>query len=275
MTGQVRRVAFAVSLLALGLPGCLSFVNHCPKPANETRDQCKELPLTACQNVYVVLVNGVDPLCLGNLKGLRDYLGSLGFTKTYYAQFYHEHCLLAELRQVHQEHPEARFAIVGFEYGASPADKLARKAVDEGLPIDLLVYLQPKMLSAEAGTASTAHRAITIQTGADEANPSNLSANETVGVSCFSRYGVPTHPKTLQLLANELVHLAANIPVNEPIYNAFPTILDDPAPSPRPIVVRKNQNPDEWDFLKPVSRRGIRIIDESAAETNVPRNDEK
>ena len=149
MTGQVRRLLAALSLVTL--PGCLSYFNSIPEPPLECKRTCEQIPVPCRQKVYVVLMNGVDPFCCGNLKGVRDYLNQLGFVKTYYGQIYHEWCLLDELRTIRDEQPDARIAIVGFELAAGPAESLARKASAEGIPVDLVVLLQPKRLSFDVG----------------------------------------------------------------------------------------------------------------------------
>lgn len=256
MRGPTRRALTALGLITLLTPGCLSVLNPVPDPLAEARQACDSLPITSRHQVYVVLVNGADPLCCGNLQGVREYLGTLGFVKSYHAQLYHEACLIKELRDVQAEHPDARFAVVGFEYGALPARNLARRAAEEGLPIDLLVYLQPKGLKPDAGfTTSAIRRLITIHAGSGDLLQANLQMGETVNVPCISRYGVPTHPDTLAVLATELTHLAASIPVIAPVVEPFPSVLDDPAPTPRPIIIQPTSKTDDWDFLKPLSKR--------------------
>jgi len=245
-----------VGLLLLSTPGCLSYLNPIKPPTCELRQNCEQIPTPSRQRVYVVLINGSDPLCCGNLTGVREYLNSLGFVKSYFAQLYHEKCLLDELREVRLSDPDARFAIVGFEHGAGPARKLANKATEEGMPIDLLVYLQPKLLLKSTPEAVVpVRRLITIQTEqASAKTATELEKGEIISVPCWSRYGVPTHPAALELLATELSHLAMT--VTHTSYNANPksTLLDDPAPSPRAVTAKRSVTPDQWDFLLPVSR---------------------
>ncbi len=254
MTGQVRRASTALGLLALLLPGCMGWVNPIAKPAPQFQQYCEQIPAPCRQAVYVVFVNGADPLGCGNLSGVRQYLNGLGFVKSYYAQLYHEDCLLQELRRAHEEHADAKFAIIGFEYGANAARQLAYKAVEAGIAIDLVVLLQPKGLAPQVNVARPSlPRLITIQSGKESLDDPSLQQGEIVAVSSSTRYGVPTNAHTLEMLTTELTHLALRVPVIGPVGEAFPTILDDAPPTPRPLTAFKPAPPDEWDFLKPVS----------------------
>ncbi|MCE9531727.1 MAG: hypothetical protein K8T89_11485, partial [Planctomycetes bacterium] len=256
MTRRIRQSLALLGLSTLLLPGCLSAFNPVPKATCELRQTCEQIPVPCRQQVYVVLINGTDPLCCGNLSGARDYLNSLGFVKSYYAQLYHEGCLLKELRDVHQTQPDARFAIVGFEYGAIPARKLAARAAQEGINVDLLVYLQPKGLGkVHESDQLPVRRLLTIQSGTSQAADSEIAKGEIVSIPCWSRYAVPTHPAALEMLGTELTHLARNVSTTVVTVNASSSLLDDPAPSPRPITARTAEKSDAWDFLKPVSRQ--------------------
>jgi len=256
MTGQTCRSWVTLAACTLLLPGCLSAFNPVAAPAPEVRQTCDSLPLPSRNRVHVVLVNGVDPLCCGNLHGVREQIVELGFGRTYYAQFYHEASLFKELQAAHARDPHAKIAIVGFEYGAQAARNLARRASEQGITTDLLLLLQPKGLRYDpALEGGDIRRHITIRTGKDELTNLGLETGEIFDLPCFNRYGVPTHPNTLRILTTELTHLAMNVPVIDPVVTPFPSMLDDPAPSPRPITISDGKTHDEWDFLKPVSRR--------------------
>src|SRR5439155_11479436 len=91
--------------------------------------------------VHVFLIHGMDPLDFANLSGVRDYIQSLGFIKTHYGQLYHLWEFKKELRRVHEEDPEARFVLIGFSFGANMVRELANAVKQDGIVIDLLVYL--------------------------------------------------------------------------------------------------------------------------------------
>gem|GEM_PF-1017315 len=267
MFGQTCRSMLLLSGCMFVLPGCMHVFNSVPSPLPDSVRACADIPAISRQNVCVIMVNGADPLCCGNLSGVRDHLKELGFVRTYFAQFYHESCLWRELRDSHACNPNLKFVIVGFEYGAGPARSLAMRASDAGIPIDLLVLIEPKGLRniAVNPVDFTRHRNVTITCARHSLDQSDLDNSEIITVPCMSRYGVPTHPTTLDLLAGELKTLAMAVPIVEPVVVPFPSMLDDPAPPPRPVT-KKNDDAgsDEWDFLKPVSRK------KSSVETVLP-----
>ena len=258
MNGKFRRRCAVLGLLAaFTLPGCLSVFNPLPEPPAETKQLCQQLSAARRDQVYVVLLNGADPFGCGNLNGVRDYLNRLGFVKSYYGQLYHEESLLKELLAVHAGHPDARFVVVGFEYGAIAARTLIQKAHEKDLPIDLLMYLEPKGLGSGNSQKLSAVRVITIQESDDQRLASDSTEGEIIHISPSSRYAVPTNPITLETLTTELTQLAMNVPIPISTYEPIPSILDDPAPTPRPIVSKGPEPIDEWDFLKPVSRQKV------------------
>jgi hypothetical protein len=261
MTGANGRWLIGLGVLAF-LPGCLSFCNPVPKAPAEEIDLSKQLPPPARAGVVVVLINGADPLQCGNLQGLRDHLAKLGYIKCYYAQVYHEPWLFDELQRDYVEHPESHFVFVGFEYGAPVARKLANRMVEKGLPANLLVYLQPKGFDHENRPSSSAERTITIRAADEKATAS--SEGESIEVKSLTRYGVPTNPETLKLLASELFQLASTIHQPAALNEPFPSIMESPAPPPRPVKPISRERVDEWDFLKPpsVSAKG------TASESN-------
>src|SRR5262249_54711773 len=123
-------------LLAAGLSGasgCLQFLNPVPAPPAEVTQPCEAVPACSRQHVHVFLANGVDPLSLGNLSGVREHLHSLGFTRTYYGQVYHTHWLKQELRRAHKDDPEGRFVLVGYGCGVGTVRALARAMCQEGI----------------------------------------------------------------------------------------------------------------------------------------------
>jgi hypothetical protein len=111
--------------------------DHIPVPA-----VCAEHPeLCRKDHVYIFAVNGLNPLCLGNFNGLCCYLREQGFTHTYFAQPYTCFWFPDEIREIRQCDPEAKIVLIGFSWGANCVRSLAHRLDDDGIPVDLLVYL--------------------------------------------------------------------------------------------------------------------------------------
>ena len=269
MTGQVGKWLLApVLFLSLFQTGCLSFLNRLPVPPAEVRELNEQLPIESRGGVYVFLVNGTDTLGCGNLYGIRDYLNRLGFVKSYYGEFFHEWWLTEEILKLHIEKPDARIVVIGYEYGADAARSIAQAGADAGANIDMLMYLEPKGLSYQNISDDHAgiRRLVVVRNEKWFLSDSEVPGSETIALPCSCLYLVPTHPTTLEIVASEMARLAMSIPVQFPPMESFPQLLDDPAPTPRPVAAQKTLPPDEWDFLKPVSRRKERPSERPAAK---------
>jgi hypothetical protein len=223
--GSWRRLA-GRCLLAAGLagaPGCLQFLNPVHPPAAEVVEPCQAVPLCSRKHVYIFLANGVDPLCLGNLSGVREYLHCLGFTKTYYGQVYHTHWFRRELQRAHREDPEARFVLIGYGCGVDTARALVRSACQDGIPIELVLSLKGK----PEGCLAAGPLADVVVAGAEgQGAPRPLPEERLLGS--------PTDPGTLQLLAAELTQVAAQIPIPQPPPLPGSGPVPETAPKPRP-----------------------------------------
>ena len=132
------------ALTLLGQAGCLSFCHPIEPVTSEKVAICKEIPQSCRSHVYVFFIHGMDPLDFANLSGVRDYVQSLGFIKTYYGQLYHTIYFTDEMREIHKRDPEARFALVGFSFGANMVRDVANAVRPDGVDIDLIVYLGGK-----------------------------------------------------------------------------------------------------------------------------------
>jgi len=230
--GRGRRLLSGCVLAAglLGGTGCLQFLHpvHAPPEAVEP---CRELPSCSRRHVYIFLANGVDPLCLGNLAGVREYLDALGFTQTYYGQVYHAGWLKRHLRAIHKDDHDARFVLIGYGHGADAVRAVARSVARDGIPIDLL---------------------LTMRAGVAHALAPDQDATSTDGASPLPQehcLGSPTDPGTLRLLAAELAAVAARVPVAAPLLPPPPAphALPETAPQPRPVNPNAVSAEDEED----------------------------
>jgi len=239
-------------LLAAGLAGasgCLNFVNPVHPPPG-VAEPCQAMSCYARRHVCVFLANGVDPLGLGNLSGVRQYLHSLGFTRTYYGQPYHGHWFAKELRRARKEDPEARFVLMGYGMGADTLRAVARSACQDGIGIDLFVSFQ----ASPDGCLS----------------PGMAPTCAGEGTAAFplpeeQMLGSPTDARTLHLLAAELVEVAALVPVVAPAPLPEPESGPEVAPLPRPVNPSGIKAPDpgpEWQALRPVGELERYILPE-------------
>ncbi len=121
--------------------GCLSFVHSLDFPPKDQLAQGELIPAPSRSHVHIFLVHGMDPLDLANLYGLTEYIQQLGYLQTHYGQLYHLWEFKKEMRRIREDDPQARFVLIGFSFGANVARDLANAVKDEGVLIDLLIYM--------------------------------------------------------------------------------------------------------------------------------------
>jgi len=237
----------------------MSIFNPVPEPPSDMQQLTRQLPIACRQSVYVFLINGSDVLGFANLYGVRKFLSEMGFVKTCYGECFHGWWLEKEMKAIHQENPDARFVIVGYEHGADTALSLAQAGAAMGAHVDMLMYLEPRGFSFDRVSAGEAGigRVVVVHADKSLSAGAEIPGAETIAVSCSCRYTVTTHSATLNTLSQEVAKLAMSVPLPAPsvISDPFPPMLDDPAPTPRPLSTKKKTEiSDQWDFLKSVSQ---------------------
>ena len=254
--GRWRR-GLGASLLGAMLvasSGCLCFVHPIDPACPELAEPCRMLPKCARDHVYVLFVHGMDPVDCANLSGVRDYVNALGFQKTYYGQLYHVWQFERLVRDLHQKDCDARFVLVGFSFGANVVRDVALAAAEDGISIDLIVYLGGNTLkNRPQDQPENVKRIVNILAQGCIWNGDTLDRAENVQVKGRWHFGSPSHPFTLQVLAQDLAEIASSVPVPALSQPQMP-LSDEPTPRPRKLESRKPAPRDEWDFLKPVSR---------------------
>lgn len=266
LQGRWRR-GLVICLVAAGLAGasgCLSCTHPIGPACPELAEPCRMLPKCARNHVHVFFIHGMDPADCANLSGVRDYVQSLGFQKTYYGQLYHGHQFKAVVRDIHQKDCDARFVLVGFSFGANMVRNIAQAAKEEGIKIDLLVYLGGNTLkNGPKDQPENVCRIVNILAQGCIWNGDTLDRAENVQVRGRWHFGSPSHPFTVQVLAQDLAEIASSVPIPIEHQQQRPP-WDETVPKPRKLESRKPEKRDEWDFLKPVSRLGEQQLPEPA-----------
>lgn len=253
---RLGSIILAALALAAG-PGCLSFVHSLDLPPREQMIPGEAIP-TPCRNhVHVFLIHGMDPLDLANLAGLTEYIHQLGYIKTHYGQLYHLWEFKKEIRRVHKDDPKARFVLIGFSFGANMVREIANAVKGDGIVIDLLVYLGGNTLenNAETQPGHVLH-VVNILAAGCIWNGTTMDRADNRHFTNVWHFGSPTHPKTREMLANELALVAARVPYVESPPPYRPEL--EQAPQPRRLRPDLGRNPStelpaEWSFLSPRS----------------------
>ena len=213
----MRRRAFSWMCAALGLllgtsdapaGGPLSFVHRVAPPSRRSMAVCNAVPKDRREHVHIFLINGMDPLYLGNLVGVRDYLQQLGFSKTYYGELFHWWWFKNHVRSVSRSDPEARIVVIGFSLGGSLADSLARSLEREGLWIDMLVYVDAKSFTHNFHhLPRNVGRVVNVTSLSQLWDGGSLDGAQNIHEGNVWHFGSPTHSKTLDALAVNLASI--------------------------------------------------------------------
>jgi hypothetical protein len=239
-----------LGLSLLSASGCLSCFNPVAPPKAEWLATCQGLPQMERSHVFIFMMNGLDPFDCCNLTGVRDCVQRLGFIKTYYGQPVHYFWFASELRRLAKDDPQARFVLVGSQLGANVMCALARDVAEDGVPIDLAVFLDGGMLNCDPSDRPTnIHRIVNLWSAHALLPGRNYPDAENVCVKAGNVLGCGPHPDVLERLALELALVAASIPIE----------TDNPpepeeAPMPRSAEPQMPLISQEWDFLMPKNR---------------------
>ncbi|TMQ33602.1 MAG: cobalamin B12-binding domain-containing protein [Planctomycetota bacterium] len=244
--------------LVLGVPLTAS-CQEAPAPAVQSaaayEATCRSFPACCRDHVYIFLVNGLDPINFGRLLGLRDYVRKLGFRQTYYGQMFHAAYFKKEIRRIHQEDAEAHFVFIGFSAGMNVAHSMAAAVNREGISIDALVYLSGNnpITPMPNDRPGNVRHVLNILASGLMGKTGERDYAENIRLPDAWHFDSPTHPRTKELLAKELMEIGSAIPVPKPEEESMPRAAFA-EPTPRPVNQARSQKHDDWDFLKPVSR---------------------
>jgi hypothetical protein len=230
----------------------MPFLHSIDSPSKEHFACSACIPQSSRNHVHIFFIHGMDPFDWANLAGVRDYVQSLGYIKTHYGQIYHTWQFQNDLSRIHHEDADARFVLIGFSFGANMVRDMANSAKCEQVPIDLLVYLGGNTLSdCPEDKPDNALQIVNILATGCIWNGDHLEGAENLNYGDVWHFGSPSHPKTLEVLAEELVKVAARVPVAVP--ESPPWRFGEQAPTPRPVTPGPLERRDEWDFLKPAA----------------------
>lgn len=196
-------------------------------------DSCPEVPAEQRAQVYTVIVRGCDPLHLTHAERLREELNRHGFSKVYCVDFYHAAFIEKEVGRIRCERPDARFVIVGYNFGAGAALSLTTRLTQAGARVDALVEVAPVYLPL--GTlgqdASRVGRHLVFATGGTQPAVHQGRA-EVHHLDGTGHLAVASNPVAVQTILGLLVESALGVPPQEVEAPVQLPLVDDPAPIP-------------------------------------------
>jgi hypothetical protein len=188
-----------------------------PRPEVLAKAQC--VPAWARDHVYVFLVNGVDPGNICNFRGLYDYLCGLGFDNVYFGQLWDGPHFVREIRQIRCQDPQAKIFLLGYSAGASAVSWMAQSLKKDGTQIDVMVYLAGDLLrDCKTTQPENVCKILNIRAwglvflAGGLVNGADIAGCENYSLGFVRHSCVPQDRRMLELLAEELVALAASVP---------------------------------------------------------------
>lgn len=241
-------VTLAVVVGLIGLGGCASLRYQVQPLASEDLVAVLATHPEARAHVYTFLINGNDPLLLGNLVAVQAELFRWGFPHTWYGEMYHVSQFEREIHDIHRRDPDARFVLVGFSYGGMYAQRLARRLARDGIHVSRLILLDAFGVDEAADSPEGFHgRTINFSGEWHFQNVHVIEDGENIQIPEYYHFAIPTHASVLHQLSEELAAVAQDVPVLLPARaEMFPA-----SPVPRPHAPDPPPLPSEWDFLQP------------------------
>jgi hypothetical protein len=171
-------------------------------------------PCASREHVFVYLLNGLDPLGLGDLRGVAEAIRGWGFPHTHYGQFFHYRRFQADIECVHATDPGARFVIIGFSAGAIAGQRLTWELLRHGVPVHLQVYLDGKWVRRSWPEDEVGPPPPTVNVIAPGYawSAASLPWAQNLCLTEGWHFGAPTNAQTLDLLACRLNAIAAAPP---------------------------------------------------------------
>jgi len=160
-------------------------------------------------HVHLCLVNGLDPFNYAQLDEVGPWLEAKGLCQSHFFQMFEGPELEEHIRAVKRQNPRARVAVIGFSFGANVARDAVHVLKEEGIGIDLLVYLGGNTLNNDPRDRPTnVGRIVNILALGMFWNGARLDGADNIQLVDTFHFGLPMHPYTLQVLERELHALA-------------------------------------------------------------------
>jgi hypothetical protein len=194
---------YIVGVVLAGLTFWPSAVSaQTPSPMPPVPAALAGAPKTIHDHVYIYVVNGLDPLYWGDLTGLRDHIGRLGFANVQLCQCYEILGIQSEMRKLHHDDPAARFVLVGFSLGANAVHEIASGVQSDGVTVDLLVFLSGNhpVMPLPRHRPANVLRVVNVLASGVMKYAGERDYAENLRVDGTRHFTLPTHPVAIEAL---------------------------------------------------------------------------
>ena len=194
--------------------GDLSSLHPLEKPGSHINQLGESVPQAVKDRTYLFFINGLDPYYLANFRGQCQYMKTLGYNNGYLGQMSQVELFRKMIQQIRTDDPRAQIVVIGYSLGANSARTLANQLKDDGVRIDLLVYLGGDTIRNDATSRpANVGRIVNINGHGSILLGYDLFVNgvELTGASNHRldarHFLLPTRPEATELLVRHVVEL--------------------------------------------------------------------
>ncbi|MBY0524150.1 MAG: hypothetical protein K2R98_12165 [Gemmataceae bacterium] len=221
--GRRKELSLSVVLaMVWSASGCMSCSRPQTPPAVQTHESCQAVPKCCRDHIHIFVVNGLTlvPHLYGSMKDIDRYVEGLGFERPPMACQYYKWDFIEQIRRIHGEDPQGHFVLIGYSIGGGVVHSIAHELVNDGIPIDLLVFIDPHSFCQNLDDRpANVRRLVNIISKGPCLGSCTRRCEANHCVDDTWHLTVPQNERTLKILADELAALVAQLN-SPPVANA-------------------------------------------------------
>ncbi|GBD35359.1 hypothetical protein HRbin36_00471 [bacterium HR36] len=157
------------------------------------------------EHIYIFLINGLDPFHYAGMPDLAAHLRALGYSQVHYSELFAAYECVEKIPLIFQHDTRAKFVLIGYSFGANMARNITHALREQGIMVDLLIYLNANTLrNIPYDQPENARRILNILAWGFLLDGDQLDRAENIELADAWHFNTPTHPRTLQLIQQEL-----------------------------------------------------------------------
>jgi len=190
-------------------------------------------------HVYVLLIDGFDPVNFGQFSSLQWQVNRWGFKNASYYRWFESSDTVGRIRSIRSSDPNSKIVLVGYSLGSIEARNVTDTVRSEGLKIDVLVYLGGDLLkNSPSDRPGNALKIVNVRgwgylpLAGGTIQGADMDGAENYHLGSISHANLPTNPDWQGILLRKLTEVSAvpTVPAPTPvIIQSVPVKLSSPA----------------------------------------------
>lgn len=232
------------------LAGPIGCVNVRNQASQESVLPCppNEVPPLQRQRTYLFMMNGPGWYETIALHEFRNKLAAVGYPKVYIAKRSDRAWYYREMHRLRRDEPESRVVLLAYGLGAEPITALAFDAARDGLPVEMVMFVNPIGVSGNLADTLPFHTVLVRSAGWPGGR--NLTTRDSVDLPYHGHLSLTQRAVALEAIVTRLAAVASQVQL--PGLDSLPRLelRDKPAPTPQPVDPTTLANwPAGADFL--------------------------